>query len=567
MPGNLTAGEPLTPEPSDPRRDRQRLRTRAQAATDAAPVMARRRRGFFGWVGVFFGAIMGLAVLAGIGLAVAGLFAYQHFASDLPDVEGLRHYQPRVMSRVYAGNSMLLSELATERRIFVPYTAIPDLVKRAFVSAEDQNFWQHKGVDPAAILRAAVTDFHQLGQGRRPIGASTITQQVAKNMLLGNEVSLSRKIREALLAIRIEGTLSKERILELYLNEIYLGSGAYGVAAAAQTYFNHSLDDVTPAEAAFLAALPKAPNNYNPQRFPEAARNRRDWVLDRMYDDHVLTAAQVQTAKAQPVMTSPFRRPEMVTGGEYFAEDVRRALVDRFGPDMTTQGGLSVRTSLDPAMQALADKAVRDGLMAYDRGHGGWRGPTSHLDGAPAALRADWMRVLPQVQRPPGMLPEWKLAVVLELAENEAQLGWLDRASLPPGAPVSAGTPRVSPMLLSDSGWARPVRDGRIGGSPHRMRDIVQIGDVVMVETSGTSSVPLGRPADGTGRAAHAAPDPAGRGRNGRHGSAHRAGARAVRRLELRDEPVRPRDAGAAPARQQFQADRLPDRDGTGFHA
>ena len=486
MPGNLTAGEPLTPPPPDPRPPRSR------AKPPAKPAAARKRRGFFGYVGMFFGALMGLVVLAGIGVGVAGLFAYQHFASDLPDVDGLRHYQPRVMSRVYAGNAQLLAELATERRIFVPYAAIPDLVKRAFVSAEDQNFFQHKGIDPAAILRAAVTDFHQLGQGRRPIGASTITQQVAKNMLLGNEVSISRKIREALLAIRIEGALSKERILELYLNEIYLGSGAYGVAAAAQTYFNHSLDELTPAEAAFLAALPKAPNNYNPQRFPEAARGRRDWVLDRMLEDHVLTAEQVQTAKSQPVVTSPFRRPDVVSGGEYFAEDVRRAMVDRFGADMTTQGGLTIRTSLDPALQAIADKAMRDGLTSFDRSHGGWRGPASHLDGAPAALRVDWMRVLPQVQRPGGMLAEWKLAVVLELSENEAQLGWLDRSNVPAGSPVSAGMPRVSPMLLTDQSWARPVRNGHIGGTPRRMRDIVQIGDVVMVDVSGTpASVPM----------------------------------------------------------------------------
>ena len=166
-----------------------------------------------------------------------------------------------------------MAELATERRIFVPYSAIPDLVKQAFVSAEDQNFWTHPGVDPLAITRAGVFDLTHMGQGRRPIGASTITQQVAKNMLLDNQVSLARKAREAILAMRIEQTLSKQRILELYLNEIYLGLGAYGVAAAAQTYFNKPLDKLTLPEAAFLAALPKAPNNYNPFKFPDAAKD------------------------------------------------------------------------------------------------------------------------------------------------------------------------------------------------------------------------------------------------------------------------------------------------------
>ncbi|MEJ1975125.1 MAG: transglycosylase domain-containing protein [Acetobacteraceae bacterium] len=246
-------------------------------------------------------AVAAVVILAVVGTAV-GYQAYQRFAADLPTVDGLRQYQPRVMSRIYASNDQLIAELATERRIFVPFTAIPDLVKQAFVSAEDQKFWTHNGVDPVAMARAAVFDLSQLGHNRRPIGASTITQQVAKNMLLGsNEVSLGRKVKEAILAVRIEQTLPKERILELYLNEIYLGLQAYGVAAAAQTYFNKSLDELTLPEAAFLAALPKAPNNYNPFRFPEAARARRDWVIDRMMDDHAITPAQAADAKATPI--------------------------------------------------------------------------------------------------------------------------------------------------------------------------------------------------------------------------------------------------------------------------
>ena len=203
--------------------------------------------------------------------------SYQTLADDLPTVDGLRQYQPPVMSRIYAGNEGLIAELAKERRIFVPFTAIPDIVKQAFVSAEDQNFWTHKGVDPGRIARAAFTDLFLVARHHRPAGASTITQQVARNMLLGtNERTLSRKIKEAVLAIRIEQVLSKERILELYLNEIYFGLQSYGVAAAAQTYFNKSLDQITLPEAAFLASLPKKPTDLNPFRFPEAARNRRD---------------------------------------------------------------------------------------------------------------------------------------------------------------------------------------------------------------------------------------------------------------------------------------------------
>jgi penicillin-binding protein 1A len=428
-------------------------------------------------LGVFL-ALLVLAVLAGGG---AAWLAYQRFSTGLPDVEGLLHYQPRVMSRVYAGDSRLLLELATERRIFVPYSAIPELVKHAFISAEDQNFFVHRGVDPVAILRAAVTDAKQYGQGRRPVGASTITQQVAKNMLLGNEVSLTRKVREALLAMRIEKTLSKDRILELYLNEIYLGQGAYGVAAAAEVYFNKSLDDLSPAEAAFLAALPKAPNNYNPFRYPDAARARRDWVLDRMADDRVINAEQAASAKAAAVVATAFRRPDPIPGADYFAEEVRRELVDKFGPEQTTTGGLVVNTSLDPMLQTAAERALRDGLMRYDQHFGGWRGPVGHLEGG-AKLRTNWAETLAGTARPPGMLVDWKLGVVLEETDSEAKVGFLD---VPPGA--AAPMPRVLPMPLAELGWARPVHDGRLGAAPRRLSDVAAAGDLLMVEPQAAS--------------------------------------------------------------------------------
>src|SRR3984957_14296433 len=280
----LTAGEPLAQPPDGARRGQ-----RTTQAAARRPRRGRIRRFLRGVVGGVLGVGMLVALLAGAG----GYFAWLRFSADLPNVDGLRNSQPPVMSRVFAGDGRLMAELATERRIFVPYSAVPDLVKQAFVSAEDQHFWTHPGVDPLAITRAAVFDMTHMGQ-RRPIGASTITQQVAKNMLLDNQVSLARKAREAILAMRIEQNLSKERILELYLNEIYLGLGAYGVAAAAETYFNKPLDQLTLPEAAFLAALPKAPNNYNPFKFADAAKARRDWVLDRMSEDHVITVAQAE---------------------------------------------------------------------------------------------------------------------------------------------------------------------------------------------------------------------------------------------------------------------------------
>ena len=212
--------------------------------------------------------------------AVVGVF--WHFGRGLPDYQQLATYQPPVMTRVHAGDGSLIAEYATEKRAFVPVGAIPKLVIKAFLAAEDKNFYSHPGVDVMGVLRAVITNLKRFGRDRRPVGASTITQQVAKNFLLTNEVSWERKIKEAILAFRIEHAFSKARILELYLNEIYLGFGAYGAAAAALNYFNKSMDELTIAEAAFIAALPKAPNNYHPIRRPKAAKARRDWVIARM---------------------------------------------------------------------------------------------------------------------------------------------------------------------------------------------------------------------------------------------------------------------------------------------
>jgi penicillin-binding protein 1A len=220
--------------------------------------------------------------ICGVLLAIAGSvmagIVIRRFDRDLPDYQQLAHYRPATTTRVHAGDGRLLAEFAVERRVFVPIEAIPKRVVNAFLSAEDKNFYSHRGIDPVSILRAAVTDVSRLRDNRRPVGASTITQQVAKNMLLSNRISIERKIKEMLLASRIEAALPKDRIIELYLNEIYLGGGAYGVASAALTYFDKSLDELTLGEAAFLAGLPKAPNRYNLARHPEAAKTRRDWA-------------------------------------------------------------------------------------------------------------------------------------------------------------------------------------------------------------------------------------------------------------------------------------------------
>ncbi|MDR3522788.1 MAG: PBP1A family penicillin-binding protein [Acetobacteraceae bacterium] len=473
-PDRFTAGERLLPpEPTEPGSAPPRR-------GPAKPPRPRRRFGF-GAISLFTDIVSLIAALVMLGVVVGGLAgysAYQRFSADLPDVSVLQAYQPRVMSRIYAADGSLLAELATERRIFVPVGDIPDMVKQAFISAEDQNFYTHHGVDPVAILRAAVTDVFLVSQGRRPIGASTITQQVAKNMLLSSETTISRKAREALLAVRIEQSMNKEHILELYLNEIYLGLQAYGVAAAAQAYFNKSLDELTLPEAAFLAALPKAPNNYNPFKHPDAARARRDFVIDRMRDDGAITQAQADAAKADPVKPAAFRRPEVMTGGEYFTEEVRRWLVETYGADRTTQGGLVVRTTLDPLLQRTADKAVRNGLLAYDRRRGGWRGPVKHLNAAPGSgFRTQWATELALQPHPPGMPQEWQMGVVIETTDSEATIGILNHV-----AGMNASVPRALKLPLSDLGWARPAKAGQLGPNPRKITDVVSAGDVVMVE-------------------------------------------------------------------------------------
>ena len=434
----------------------------------------RRRRRFSRGIGFLLRAALVLILAGGLAGAGAAWAVYRSVSADLPDYSWLNDYAPPQLSRVYAADSRLMAELAQERRVFVPIEAIPPRLQQAFVSAEDQNFWRHHGVDPIAIARAALVNVEQFGSGRRAIGASTITQQVAKNMLVGNDRTLTRKVREAILAFRIEQAMPKARVLEIYLNEIFLGSQAYGVAAAAQNYFNKSLDDLTLAETAFLAALPKAPNNYNPIRYPEAAKARRDWVLGRMVEDGYITAQEADAARAEPIVPRPTRRPETVAVGQNFTEEVRRELVSRFGADQTTMGGLVVRTSLEPALQAEAERALRRGLMDYDRRRGGWRGAVSHID----ASATGWLPALQAVQRPPGMLPEWRLAVALEVRDREARMAWVERPDAR-GAPQ----PRSANLAFEEvTPWARPVRDGRLGPAPRRMQDVLSPGDVVMVE-------------------------------------------------------------------------------------
>ncbi len=411
----------------------------------------------------------GLAsLIVGTG-TVAGLF--WHFSHGLPDHKQLADYQPATVSRLYAADGRLLAEYAKEKRVFVPVAAMPKRVLQAFVAAEDQRFYSHPGVDVIGVIRAAIANI--ANPGKRPEGASGITQQVAKNFLLTNQATLARKIREAILAFRIEHTYSKEHILELYLNEIYLGSGNYGVASAALNYFDRSLGELSLSEIAYLAGLPKAPNAYNLVRHQKDAYARRDYVLRRMEDDGYITAAEAAQARAEKLQ---YRRrgPTEVVTADFFAEEVRRNLLAAYGDKGLYEGGLTVMTTLDPKIQEVADRSLREGLIAYDRRHG-WRGAYARI----ADMSGNWEEEFARIQqrRPLYGPPSWHLAVVTKVDAQSATVAGLPH---PEGSDQSAGEGTVP---FAEMQWAcRTGPEQTIGACPGRPANVVSVGDVIVVE-------------------------------------------------------------------------------------
>ncbi|MGC1349275.1 MAG: penicillin-binding protein 1A [Xanthobacteraceae bacterium] len=422
----------------------------------------------------FFGFLFAagtILFLAGV-TALAGLM--WHYSKDLPDYTQLQNYEPPVMTRVHAADGSLLAEYANERRLYLPIQAVPKLVTNAFIAAEDKNFYQHPGVDVTGIGRAAMIYIQNYGGGRRPQGASTITQQVAKNFLLTNELSITRKIKEALLALRIERTYSKDRILELYLNQIYLGMGAYGVAAASLLYFDKSVHELTIAEAAYLAALPKGPNNYNPFRHREQAIDRRNYVIDRMVEDGFIAADAGEKAKKEPLNVVVRPTGAHIFAAEYFAEEVRRYLFENYGEKKLYEGGLSVRTTLDPKMQVLARKAMTDGLVNFDETQGGWRGSVAKID-----VGGDWGLKLADQKSLSDIVP-WRLAVVLEVSDQSARIG-LQPPRDPGGAVVKAREIGIVP--LEGVKWAKLVYGATGPAKPiQRVGQVLSPGDVIYVE-------------------------------------------------------------------------------------
>lgn len=414
--------------------------------------------GLFGWL---FSIGFTLSVL---GLLI-GVVMFNYYARDLPDYSQLSHYDPETVTRLYAANGKLLAEYATEKRVFVPLSAIPKSVINAFLAAEDKNFYSHQGIDFTGLARAVINNIKNYGQGKSLVGGSTITQQVVKNFLLTNEKSIERKIKEAILAMRISRVYSKDKILELYLNEIYLGLGSYGVAAAAQNYFDKSLDELTIEEVALLASEPKAPTQYNPRKNYDAAKERRDWVISRMREDGYITADQEKIAQATPI-TLRDRAVTDTARADFFSEEVRRTVSDMYGANVLYGGGLVVKTTLNPDLQIAADHALQKALIEYDRRRG-YRGALAHI-----AVSKDWKTSLASLSKEHAyqLLDNQKLAMVSALDENKVQIVFADdkKGSIP----------------FSLMKWTRRViADGKIGAEVRKPSDILKVGDVIIAST------------------------------------------------------------------------------------
>ncbi|MEM7046283.1 MAG: penicillin-binding protein 1A [Pseudomonadota bacterium] len=405
-----------------------------------------------------------LLVTGCVGLAfgmIAVFLVVQYYRDDLPDVQALAQYEPPLASRIYASDGRILARYSRENRVFLPIDTIPITIQQAFIAAEDQRFRSHFGVDVLGIARAFITNVRNLGSGARLVGGSSITQQVAKNILLDSSPTLERKIKEALLSLRMEQVLSKDKILELYLNEIYLGRGAYGVAAAALTYFDKSVLELSLGEIAYLAGVPKAPSQYDPDRQPERALQRRNYVLRRLLEESYVTHEQVAHAIGQPLRTRNHQASDFASG--YFTTLVQDDITRRYGENALFEGGLAVMTTLETRLQAIADRSLRAGLIAYDRRYG-YRGALGSLL-VNGSLPEDWQARLATFPPPPG-LRDWHLAAVLTLGTT-ATVGLQDGSQ--------------AELVMADMTWARANSDGRLGRNPRRPSDVFTLGDVVLI--------------------------------------------------------------------------------------
>jgi penicillin-binding protein 1A len=411
-----------------------------------------------------------------LGLSGALVYVIWDVAKGLPDYKQLASYEPPVMTRIHAADGSLLAEYADERRLFVPINSVPKRLIQAYISAEDKTFYTHGGLDWRGIAAAGIryVQVKLTGKGQI-VGASTITQQVAKNFLLNNEQTIERKLREAIIVQRIEAAFSKDQILELYLNEIFLGLNSYGIAAASLNYFGKSLNELSLDEMAYLAALPKGPNNYHPFKHKDRAIERRNWVLLQMLDNDYITQAEYDDATKKPLVVNPRPFGAQLFAAESFAEEVRRELSQMYGKDKLGKGGLSVRTTLDPKLQIYARQALARGLIAFDRKRG-FRGPVKKVE-----VQGDWGLLLDKPRAPADVAP-WRLAVVTEVNEQQAAIG-LQPKLLPDGKPEATRETGVVPVALM--GWARAYVDGKkLGPKIEKATDVLATGDVVYVAPS-----------------------------------------------------------------------------------
>jgi penicillin-binding protein 1A len=383
-----------------------------------------------------------------------------YFSIGLPDYKKLSNYQPPISSRVYSANGKLIAEYALQKRLFVPYDSIPDKVVNSFLSAEDKNFFSHPGVDAKGILRAFVKNLKNLTQNKRLEGASTITQQVAKNFLLTNEVSVKRKIKEAILAFRIERAYTKERILELYLNQIYLGQGTYGIAAASLEYFNKSIKELNYSDAALLAALPKAPSKYNPYKYPKVGKFRRNLVLQNLEENNFISKKQLNKFKESKLNLKK-RKIEIVNEANSYTEEVRRSVNENYGFEKLYSQGLSIKTPLDINYQIQALKSLRKGIEEYDKRHG-WRGPITNK-----VKDSNWKNKIEKFKLDPTL--NWNFAEITDL--NNSQIKFKI---------INSNKKNISASLLAKNvSWTIPKNK--------KIPDRHNIGDVIFVKNENNS--------------------------------------------------------------------------------
>jgi penicillin-binding protein 1A len=429
----------------------------------------------------FIGWLFTAGFILFMGAAAVAAYVIWDVSRDLPDYKQLAKYEPPVMTRMHAADGSLLAEYAEERRLFVPVSAVPKRLVQAYLAAEDKTFYQHHGLDWRGILNALVNYVQVKVRGTgQLIGASTITQQVAKNFLLSSEQTEMRKIKEALLVRRIENAFSKDTILELYLNEIFLGMNSYGIAAASLNYFGKSLGELELDEMAYLAALPKGPNNYHPFRHAEAARKRRNWVLKQMFLNSYITQEEMEKAQAKPFKVNPRQFGGQLFAAESFAEEVRRELVQLYGKDALAKGGYSVRTTLDPKQQLFARQALARGLISLDRKRG-FRGPLKSVDVLSAK---DWAALIEKEKIPADVAP-WRLAVVLSVSDTEARIGLQPSFSADGSRGPERETATIPVRLLS---WARKYVDGvELGPEIVKASDVLSLGDVIVVAPAATA--------------------------------------------------------------------------------